>query len=68
MYYILYHGGAYKMFGLTYEYLKTYELNENELSQGNEFYKNERNYNKLAGSSRDTIRDILLNLPFFRLM
>lgn len=56
------------MFGSTYDYLKNYELHEKELSMGNEFYRNEKNYSKLNGGYRDSVRNILLSLPFFRLM
>lgn len=56
------------MLGSAYEYLKDYELYERELSLGNEFYRNERNYSKLGRNGRDNIRNILLSLPFFRIL
>lgn len=54
------------MFSTNYDYLKSYELHERQLSLGNEFYKNENNYSKLGGNYKDTLRNILLSLPFFR--
>lgn len=56
------------MFGSSYDYLKNYELHDRELSLGKEFYKNERNYNKLGGNYRDNIRNILLSIPFLRIL
>ncbi|MCM8710302.1 hypothetical protein M2651_04585 [Clostridium sp. SYSU_GA19001] len=59
------------MFSSDYDYLKNYELYEKQLSLGDEFYRNERNYNKLNGNYRNAvsnIRNILLSLPLFKSM